>query len=150
MPKEEIYFRLEQEFAKNDIVLNEESRNEGVFSLKLKNVTVYVKGIPLATIEEMCLFTLLFYNSIDIETLMIDESLKTAAPTQIDTLSLSQGVWAPMMLAVEVKGPFGKGSGDIDMRKRILHMNFNDTKGLDMLGAKLKQEEKGWSYETSF
>ena len=150
MPKEETYFSLEQEFAKNDIVLNEESRNEGVFSLSLKNVTVYVKGIPLATIENLDLFTLLFYTSVHFETLMIDESLRSMTPTNIESLHISQMIWEPLDLSVKAEGSFGESKGSIDLDKRMLRMDFNDTKTLGMLKSKLKQGEKGWYYETSF
>lgn len=150
MPKEEIYFSLEQELAKNDIKLNEESRSEGVFSLSLENVTVYVKGIPLATIEELDIFTLLFYTSIHFETLMIDESLKTMTPTEIESLLISQTIWAPLDLTIKAEGPFGEARGSADLSARTLHIDFNDTKALGMLQSKLKQGEKGWYYETSF
>jgi len=150
MPKEEIYFTLEQELIKHDIALNEESRSEGVFSLSLKNVTVYVKGIPLATIEELNFFTLLFYTCIHFDTLMIDESLQTMTPTEIKDLRISQTIWRPLDLTVKAEGPFGDASGSVDLDKRMLRMEFNDTKALGMLQSKLKQGEEGWYYETSF
>lgn len=150
MPKEEIYFSLEKELVKNDIEINEESRSEGIFSLSLKNVTVYVKGIPLVTVEEINFFTLLFYTSIHFETLMIDESLKTMTPTEIEDLLLSQSILAPLNLSVKAEGPFGEARGNVDLDKRMLRMDFNDTKAIGMLQSKLKQGEKGWYYETSF
>jgi len=150
MPKEEIYFKIEQELVKHDIELNEESRSEGIFSLSLKNVTVYVKGIPLATVEEIDFFTLLFYTSIHFETLMIDESLKTIAPTEIENLLLYQTIWTASNLSVKAEGPFGEAIGSVDLNARILHMDFNDTKALGMLKSELKQGEKGWFYERSF
>ena len=150
MPKEDIYFSLEKELVKNDIELNEESRSEGIFSLSLKNVTVYVKGIPLVTVEKIDFFTLLFYTSIHFETLMIDESLKTMTPTEIEDLLISQSILAPLNLSVDAEGPFGEARGNIDLDKRKLRMDFNDTKALGMLKSKLKKDEKGWYYETSF
>ena len=150
MPKEEIYFSLEKELAKNDIELNEESRSEGIFSLNLKNVTVYVKGIPLVTIEELDFFTLLFYTRIHFETLMIDESLKTMTPTKIEDLCITQSMLAPLTLSVKAEGSFGEARGNVDLDKRKLRMDFNDTKALGMLKSQLKQGDKGWYYETSF
>ena len=150
MPKEEIYFKIEQELVKNDIELNEESRSEGIFSLSLKNVTVYVKGIPLITVEEIDFFTLLFYTSIHFETLMIDESLKEMTPTEIEDLRISQSILAPLNLRVKVEGPFGEARGSVNLSNRMVHMDFNDTKALGMMKSKLKQGEEGWFYETSF
>jgi uncharacterized membrane protein len=59
MPKAELYYTIEKSLAKQDIKLNEKSIEEGPFSLTLKDVTVYVKGIALAKIEELDFFTLL-------------------------------------------------------------------------------------------
>ena len=69
MPKAELYYTIEQSLAKQDIKLNEKSIEEGLFSLTLKDVTVYVKGIALANIEELDFFTLLFYSSLEVTNL---------------------------------------------------------------------------------
>ena len=150
MPKEEIYFSLEKELVKHDIVLNEESRNEGIFSLTLHNVTVYVKGIPLATVEEIDFFTLLFYTSIHFDRLMIDESLKSMTPTEIENLLISHAAWMPLNLSIKAEGSFGEAMGNVDMNMRTLHVDVNDSKSLEMLKPKLQQGEEGWYYETSF
>jgi predicted ribosome-associated RNA-binding protein Tma20 len=51
MPKEEIYFSLERELAKQGVEINEAHIDEGLFTLKLEGVTVYVKGIEVATLK---------------------------------------------------------------------------------------------------
>lgn len=150
MPKEEIYFKLEQELLKNDIQINEESKSEGIFSLSLKKVTVYIKGIPLATVEEIDFCTLLFYTSVQFENLMIDESLQSMTPTEIENLHITQSVLKPLNLSIKAEGSFGEGKGNIDLKNRTLRMNFNDNKALKMIQSQLRQGEKGWIYETSF
>ena len=150
MPKEELYFKVEQELAKNEIELNEEKRSEGLFSLTLQNVTVYVKGIPLVTVEKIDFFTVLFYTSIGFDNLMIDESLKTMTPTEIEKLYVSQNILSPFYIKIKAEGPFGKASGNVELDQRMLHIDFNETKALGMLKSKLKQGEEGWYYETSF
>lgn len=150
MPKEQIYFKIEQELAKHDIVLNEESRSEGIFSLSLENVTVYIKGIPLITLKEVEFCTFLFYSSINLETIVIDESLKAFTPTTLDNAQVSHMVLMPLDLHLEVNGPFGQANGNADMKERILRIDVEDIQALEMLSAKLKQGEEGWYYETSF
>ena len=81
---------------------------------------------------------------------MIDESLKTMTPTEIEDLLVSQSILAPLSLSVKAEGPFGEARGNVDLDKRKLRMDVNDTKALGMLKSKLKQGEKGWFYETSF
>lgn len=150
MPKSEIYFKIEQELIKSEIELNEESRSEGIFSLSLKNVTVYVKGISLVTVEEIDFFTLLFYTQIEVKNLLFDESLKSMIPTEIEALSISQNILSPVHLNIAAEGFFGEVAGTVDLVNRNLHLDINDTKELDMLKSQLKQGEKGWYYETSF
>ena len=57
MPKQELYFTLEKELAKQDIEINEESLKETVFGLTAKNVTFYFKGIKVATAQEIDIYT---------------------------------------------------------------------------------------------
>ncbi|MCD6212354.1 MAG: hypothetical protein J7J02_05145, partial [Sulfurovum sp.] len=77
MPKQELYFTLEKELAKQDIEINEESIEEGVFSLTLIKPVIYVKGIKIATIEKINIFTLIFTSNINIRSLSLDDSLKS-------------------------------------------------------------------------
>jgi len=150
MPKEELYFKVEQELVQHDIVLNEESREEGVFSLDLKNVTIYVKGIPLVTVEKISFFTFIFYHSLEFEKIYIDESLKNMTPTAIKNLRISHGIWLPQTLSLEAEGVFGEAEGIIDIESRKLRFDVNDSTSLEMIRPPLKQGEEGWYYETSF
>lgn len=150
MPKQELYYKLEEELAKNDIKINEQNIEEGLFSLTIKEATVYVKGIKLASIEKIHFFTLLFYNKIELQSLLLDDSLKTMAPVRTDTALLSQMIVSPANIKVDAKGLFGAIVGNIDLSKRNLHLDFNESKEIEMIKSKLKQDEKGWYYETSF
>ena len=150
MPKREFYYKLEEELAKHDVILNEESIDEGLFSLNLNQVTVYFKGINVATIEEVKLATLLLYSCIELRSIEVDDSLKTMVPQNTKQASASHSVLSPMEVLVDASGSFGSMSGSIDLSERKVRLDFNESKGLDMLKPQLKKEEKGWGYETSF
>ncbi len=150
MPKHEFYYKLEEELAKYEIKLNEEKVNEGVFSLSLKQVTVYFKGINVATIEEVNLFTLLFYSSIELQALMMDESLKEMLPQEIESAVAKHSILSPLEVSVDASGSFGAMAGKIDLNERKVHLDFNESKNVEMLKPQLKKDEKGWYYETSF
>jgi len=150
MPKQEFYFKLEEMLAKHEIELNEEKRDEGLFSLDLHQVTVYVKGIPVATIEELDLFTLLFYSRVEVQGLHMDDSLKGMVPQEVREALLSHTILSPMKVSVDAEGSFGEMTGMIDLNARQVHLDFNESKNIEMLKPQLKQGEKGWIYETSF
>jgi len=150
MPKHEIYYKLEQKLADNDIKINEKSIEEGWFSLTLRDLDVYVKGIKLASIEEVNIFTLLFYSKIDIENLLLDESLKARVPTKTGKAQFTHAIWSPSVAHIEAEGSFGGLTGNIHLDDKTLRLDFNDSKMIANIQPKLKKDEKGWYYETSF
>ncbi len=150
MPKQEFYYKLEAELAKHEIKLNETSMNEGLFSLNIKQVTVYFKGINVATIEEVSLFTLLFYNSIELRSLTVDDSLKKMMPQEIEKAVAIYSILSPAEVVVDASGSFGSMSGKIDLSEAKVRLDFNESKKIEMLKPQLKKDEKGWYYETSF
>ena len=150
MPKQEIYYALEKELAKQEIEINEQSIKEGLFSLTLKQVSVYVKGIKVATIENLDFLTLLFYTKIELDSLLLDDSLKAMAPQQTDKALLSYTLFSPMSASIHAEGSFGMIEGNVDLKEQKLHIDFVETKEIEMIRSQLKKDEKGWSYETSF
>ncbi|TET87533.1 MAG: hypothetical protein E3J96_05235 [Sulfurovum sp.] len=150
MPKQELYYKLEEELAKNEIKINKKSIDEGLFSLTLKQASVYVKGIKVATIEELTLFTLLFYTKVELDSFLLDDTLKAMAPQQTDKAILSHSVLSPLEASVSAEGSFGVIEGSVDLTERKLHIDFNETKEIETIKSQLKKDEKGWYYETSF
>ena len=150
MPKREFYYKLEEALAKHEVILNEESIDEGLFSLNLQGVTVYVKGINIATIGEVKLATLLFYSCIELRSLEVDDSLKAMVPKTTQEATAVHSILSPMEVLVDASGSFGLMSGNIDLGERNIHLDFNQSKGIEMLMPQLKKDEKGWVYETSF
>lgn len=150
MPKTALYYKVEKELLKNDIQINEKNIEEGIFSLTLYDAKVYVKGIHLVTVEKIDLFTLLFYTKIDVDYLLLDESLKNVSPIQIEKIEVVHAIWNPLNVKLSGRGEFDRVSGNISILNRQLHLDFNGTKGIEMLKSKLQQNEKGWFYEAAF
>lgn len=150
MPKQELYYTLEETLAKYEIELNEENINEGLFSLNLEQVSVYFKGIKVATIKEVNLWTFLFYSNVELQSLHMDDSLKSMVPQDTKKAILSHSILSPGEVLVEASGSFGFMSGHIDLTQRRVHLDFNESRGIEMLKSQLKKDEKGWAYETSF
>jgi len=150
MPKQMLYYKLEEVLAKNDMKINEKRVEEGLFSLKLYDSKIFVKGIELASIKEIDFFTLLFYTKVNIKDLELDGSLQNMAPTQIATSSVTHALWNPINLSMDAQGPFGGIDGTVALMNRSLRLDFNETTQIQMLKANLKQDEKGWFYETTF
>jgi len=150
MPKQELYYKLEKELEIKNIKINEESINTGLFSLTLNHADIYVKGIKLATAEEIDFFTLLFYSKVEFQKLILDSSLSSMAPTDIEKLTFSHFIWNPLNISVNAQGTFGALNGDIYLSDQTVRLDFNESKSIEKFKSKLKQDDKGWYYETSF
>ncbi len=150
MPKQELYYTLEKELAQQGVEINEESINEGIFSLTINNASVYVKGIKIATIEKVSFFTLLFYTKAEIDNLLLDDSLKAMAPQHTDKVLLTHSLLSVWTVPIHAEGSFGVVDGYADLKARKVRLNFIETKEIDSIKSQLKKDKKGWYYETSF
>ena len=150
MPKAELYYTIEKSLAKQDIKLNEKSIEEGLFSLTLKDVTVYVKGIALANIEELDFFTLLFYSSLEVNNLKVDEALHAKVPAATKEASFTHSVLTPFSVSIDANGSFGAIEGKVNIVNKDVRIDFVEVGDISMIQSLLTKDEKGWFYEKSF
>jgi len=150
MPKQELYFTLEKELAKQDIEINEESLKETVFGLTAKNVTFYFKGIKVATAQEIDIYTLFFYSRAKVITLKVDESLRALVPQEIENTRFVHSMLSPFIVRIKIRGTFGLAEGTMNLKTRKVHIDFTDPKNIVSIRSQLKKDEQGLYYETSF
>jgi len=150
MPKVEFYYVLEEKLAEKGIRLNEGSIEEGLFTLTLHDVTLYAKGIELAQVKELQFFTLLFYTSLTLEALEVDEVLYTKMPAKTDEASVTHNILMPTVFSVDANGTAGSIEGEINLLENSVRLAFMQSQETSMLKPLLKKDEKGWYYEGSF
>jgi len=150
MPKEEMYYKMEKFLATQDIKLNEKSIEEGLFSLEVKDITVYVKGIALAHIDEIDFFTLLIYNVFNVNKVIVDEVLQSKLPAKTEKVSFKYTVFSPSSVSIDANGTFGSAEGILTLDEKKLHLDFIETQEIEILKPFLEKNEKGWFYEKSF
>ena len=143
-------YAFTRELLKQGIEINEKSIDEGLFSLTLNEVTLYAKGIKIATIEELSFFTMLFYNSLSVNTVQVDDSLKSFVPQNIEKTIMVQQILAPTRVYITTMGSFGLAEGTIDLNTHKVRLDFIDAKDIKTIKSQLKKDDKGWYYETSF
>jgi uncharacterized membrane protein len=150
MPKEKLYYKLEEKLEKQGIKINEKNIEEGLFTLKLKHASVYVKGINIATVEEVTFFTLLLYTRVKINHLVVDASLKNMIPLQTDKAKIEYLISSLYNISLKAEGSFGIIDGKANLKERTFHLDFVEAKEIESIKALLNKDEKGWHYETSF
>jgi hypothetical protein len=151
-PKRELYYLLEAYLMRQDIVIDNEEIKSGLFSLELEHPVFYVKGIKIAQVEKISLFTLFFYTSINAKEVKVDDSLKQWVPGKIKTVKLYYQLADPRRISIKVSGFFGKAKGylELGLKQRKLYLGLTKADSIGSLAPLLKKGEKGWYYETSF
>jgi len=151
MPKESLYYALEKNLETQGLKINEKSIETGLFSLNLIDADIYFKGINVAHVEKINIFTLLFTTNINIKELTIDASLKAFAPEKIEQANITHLLFSPMKVNILASGSFGDMEGVVNLKEKNLRLDFlNTTKEIDLLRGNLQKDEKGLYYETSF
>ena len=150
MPKKEIYYTIEKALQREGIVINEKSISTGIFSLTLNDSEIYVKGIYVAKIKKINIFTMLFYTKADLEGLTIDDSLLSYVPKEIEMANAVYSIFNPQVLSLDINGSFGVAEGNMDFSKRKVRIDILDKKDISTFKSILKQNDKGVYYETSF
>jgi hypothetical protein len=150
MPKKALYYKLEEELAKQDVKINEARIEEGLFSLTLKEPSLYVKGIKVATLQEINLFTLILYTSVTFEAITFDETLKEMVPGEIALVAVRHSAVSPLQIGIKAQGGFGTARGEADLSERKIRIDIIEAGELEKFKTRLQKDEEGWYYETSF
>ena len=150
MPKSNLYYKLEEELSKKDIKLNEKLIDDGLFSLTIKDIDIYIKGINIASIKKIELFTLLFYTHISIDAVGLDESLKNIIAQDIEKSNIYHSILSPMNLTLDINSSIAQITGLVDLRTRKVRLDVEDSPNIKIIKSLLKKDDKGWYYETTF
>lgn len=150
MPKTEMYHTLEKALLKQDIKLNETSIKENIFSLRIEDIRVYLKGIGLASIESIEWTSYLFYTKLVITNITVDASLSSQVPRQTDKIELVHRFISPLVISLDANGSFGAVEGEAKLLDKQVKIDFIETKDIKMFKNFLTKSDKGWSYEKSF
>jgi hypothetical protein len=149
MPKKELYYTLEHQLAKSNIQMNEGSIDEGIFGLDIADVDVYAQGIKVAHIDNIDFTTFLFYNSIELQNVKVDSSLKSMAPQDIESVDITYSIINPLKVYISAHGDFGEVDGYLDSNK-TLYFKFIQVGDIKPFVKGLKKNESGWYYEKQF
>ena len=150
MPKTELYYLLEKELLKNDIKLNEQSIDEGIFSLKLHGVKLFAKGVHIADIKKVELVTFLGYTTFKIEEIVVDTLLSAQAPKEIKSIDIVHSILDATHISIDANGSLGEVIGQVNLAQRKIRVDFQKSKEIYKIKNFLKKDKKGWYYEKTF
>ena len=127
IPKSSLYFSLEEKIKTFDIVISNETLQENVFSLNVKNLDISVKGIQGGVVHEADITLLLFYNSLKFENIKLSSLVEAYLPSKIQELQVTYTVFNPFLVKLEAEGEFGDIEAEFDILERRLSVTLHPT-----------------------
>ena len=149
-PKKELLFLLEKRLATQGIVLADGQVETHPFGLTIDHPSIYVKGIKVATLRHLSLWSALFYTQGSIEGITFDPSLKSYFPAHIAHVTLVHSVVDPLQVQLSVEDPAVQGEGSVHLKKQALSFRFTKLPKEISTARYLKHTKGGWVYAQQF
>lgn len=109
-PKSSIYYLLEQNLKKFNVVISKEQLKESPLSLNITNANISINAIDSAIINECDITLLLFYNKLLFSNIKLSSIVETYLPSKISSLEIDYSVLHPFILKANAEGDFGEVS----------------------------------------
>jgi hypothetical protein len=106
-PKENLYFLLEKQLSKYDLVISDEQLTPQLFSLDINNATIYFKEIELAEVQGITMKPFGVYNLIEFHNLKLSTMSKNFLPPKVETIQLKYTLLQPLYITIDAIGDFG-------------------------------------------
>ncbi len=153
-PKEEIYYKIEQELEKNGIVISGENFNDNLYGFSITNAYIYFKDIKIAKVKSLDFKILFLYNRLFIEEITTDRAIGEMAgnmiPKEINSIDATFSIMKPYKIAIDANGSFGEIVGGIYLNMNKIFLRIIKPKDINSFKNFLKRDTKGLYYEKFF
>jgi len=149
-PKKALLYQWEKQLAIRGIKLADGVIRTHPFGITIDHPSVYVKGIKVATIKHISLWSALFYTRGTIDGIKFDEAMEAYLPPKLAHVSLVHSVIEPTHVRLAVTDKAFPGDGDVDLRQRAFKMRFVTLPKNTPIAKYLKHGKGGWVYEQQF
>jgi len=150
-PKQELYYLLEKELKKNDIIISNETVKDTWYGVKLLDAEIYVKGAKMAEVSELQLNIFFLYNTLTIKNIRLNEAIHNIAPKHIEETDIQYSILDPLHIKMNSLGSFGVLEGKIAFMDRNISIVFPVAKDIKAFKKFLKKDTTGeWKYETNY
>lgn len=145
-PHRELYYKVETELEKQGVRINEATIEESIFGLEIHGAEIYFKDARIATVEEIDIRTLLFYQSLTLVGLETDSLIGI----NVDKASVVHSLLSPLSVTLDGNGSMGVVTGAVDLSEQKVRLDFIEAKDISKIRSQLKKDAQGWYYENSF
>ena len=127
-PKESLYYLLEANLKKFEVVISNEKVMPHLLSLELTNLEVSAKGIDSAVVKEVDIILLLLYNKIELQDIQLSSVVEAYLPSKIKDVVVSYSIFNPLVITFDAEGGFGEAKGEVSIVERALNVKLKPSK----------------------
>ena len=149
-PKKELLFLLEKRLASQGIVLADGSITTHPFGLTLEHPSLYVKGIKVATIRHLSVWSVLFFTRGSAEGITVDDAFTAYVPAHLTRITVTHRIVDPIRVHLRVEDPAIQGEGAIALGQRSVSVRFTKFPSGISAVRYLKHTKGGWVYAQRF
>lgn len=108
LPKENLYYLLEQSLKKQSVVLSNETVDDKGLQLELSGATLFYKGIESADIGKIRFDVFLLYNAVVFKEIKLSTIAEAFIPLNIERIELKYTIFNPLHVVGKASGAFGE------------------------------------------
>jgi len=154
-PKENIYFALENELKKYDVIISNESVSDNGFTLSLSDAELFFKSIKSADIKEIDIKIFGLYNAVNIYDVKLSKSASSFLPLNIQKVTITHSIFNPLNVKIYELGDDGELEGSFNLLEMALHIIFEPSelmleKYKNSMREFKKSEDGSYSYDKTF
>ncbi|MEF3192523.1 MAG: hypothetical protein K6347_08295 [Campylobacterales bacterium] len=154
LPKEGLYYTLEEEMNRSRIVLSQERLSHSWGILRVHDALLYIEDLAVGKIGQINVYLFGPVNRVVVTDMEVLGDLLTLVPGEIDSIELSHTLWSPLTLNIQGIGDFGTIHGTIDlMEKKIVLLLEPSALAMTRyrpLLMKFKRTKEGLVYESVY
>lgn len=154
LPKDSIYFLVEEKLAKEKVVLSNEQIFSSLFGFEIKGADVFYENIAVANVEKIDFKSYFFINKIKIKNIRLMESLQAFAPSFIDEVNIKYSVFDFKNINIDSFGNFGNVKGKVDLVNGVLFLELSPSNKMRSLYgnvlSNMKFNNGNYTYEYKF
>jgi len=150
-PKQELYYLLEKELKKSDVIIANETIQDTWYGVKILNADVYFKGTKMAEFSDFELNFFFLYNTLRVHNIDVNKAFHRDAPKHIESIDIEYSVIDPLRIKLNATGSFGVMEGKVMLDERKIEILLPVAKDIEPLRKFLKKDTTGeWQYETTY
>lgn len=154
-PKVTLFYLLEKELQKYDVVVSNEILIDNGFSLNVNDGSVFAKSIESAKIKEANIKIFGIYNSVNLNEIRLSNAAASFVPLYIDEFNVRYSIFNPLNVKAYAIGEFGEAEASFSILDMALHVDVEPSAKMqkeykNSMRQLSKSEDGGYSYDKTF